>query len=919
MRVDGEGGDDAPAPAEKPSTSARSWDPPPTLAFLTHLTRPGGYGLDASDVRTSVSAWREAEIVATLVRNAKRKAPDAVVGRIFTAVNQDGIVVLIGEAGRGDDAGGGGGSTARRDDESDDERHLRDCHLSVCHLDPPVNLGAPDGRNARAVMLVMVPDDGPSKEAPWARGMDQHGAMRTIKAAFHGFARHGALLKSIDRAEKTAESDRGKAMIADLIGAVSGGFTPRAGSGSGEESVFTSPEKREPSLDGGGGKSGGARKSLSLEHDHRKPSSKKSHVLTPEEYVRAIQTAIGSYVAAEEQKQRRKRAAEDDAESESDYEGKPQWAHPGGWSHGWTPTKIGGGLMNDVKNRFIPHYASDWTDGLSMKTVSAALLMFFGCLAPCIAFGALTSIETDGKMGTTEYILAQAVAGIFFSLVAGQPEIVLRTTGPSTVFLIELNAVCDRYDAPFATTYAWTGIWASLFMVIIALTDACVLMLRNCTRFTQEIFGLFVSAIFISAGLGAFVRYFRDDEHDLAQAFFSLILGVLTLHLGLWALAVRTSPFLLKFMRELTADFGIAAAITISSLVAWGSDVNGMEMLDISDDVEPADGRNWVVNLYSGPSWIPAFAIIPAFLLALLMYVEMNISSLLANKAENNLIKGAAYHQNFLVMALITLAFSFFGLPPMTGSLPHSPQFIRALSDVEEITVGGQTKTKVLWVRENRIAPLLVNVLIFLSLVMTPLLREIPMAVLYGLFLYLGITGLATSQFWTRIKMIFMDPRLLPPTHYVRRVPISRVHAFTFVQLACLGMLIGVRASPAALFFPLFIAILMPLRRFLSWKNIPLFTSSMLRMLDMIAEGSNAEAAYTDGDRGAGGLGLSVSDWEAPAKGATRNSYLDLRTVGPDVNGAELVPGSPLKENGDVVVGAKDVDVKVNGDENGAA
>jgi hypothetical protein len=325
------------------------------------------------------------------------------------------------------------------------------------------------------------------------------------------------------------------------------------------------------------------------------------------------------------------------------------------------------------------------------------------------------------------------------------------------------------------------------------------------------------------------------------------------------------------------------------------------------------------VNLYSGPSWIPAFAIIPAFLLALLMYVEMNISSLLANKAENNLIKGAAYHQNFLVMALITLAFSFFGLPPMTGSLPHSPQFIRALSDVEEITVGGQTKTKVLWVRENRIAPLLVNVLIFLSLVMTPLLREIPMAVLYGLFLYLGITGLATSQFWTRIKMIFMDPRLLPPTHYVRRVPISRVHAFTFVQLACLGMLIGVRASPAALFFPLFIAILMPLRRFLSWKNIPLFTSSMLRMLDMIAEGSNAEAAYTDGDRGAGGLGLSVSDWEAPAKGATRNSYLDLRTVGPDVNGAELVPGSPLKENGDVVVGAKDVDVKVNGDENGAA
>ena len=161
---------------------------------------------------------------------------------------------------------------------------------------------------------------------------------------------------------------------------------------------------------------------------------------------------------------------------------------------------------------------------------------------------------------------------------------------------------------------------------------------------------------------------------------------------------------------------------------------------------------------------------------ALLMYVEMNISSLLANKPENNLAKGPAYHLNFLVMSLVTLGFSFFGLPPMTGSLPHSPQFIRALSDVEEITVGGTTKTKVIRVRENRLAPLAVYALIALTIVLLPVLREVPMAVLYGLFLYLGVTGLATSQLWTRIKMIAMDPRLLPPTHYVRRVPISRVH-----------------------------------------------------------------------------------------------------------------------------------------------
>ena len=83
------------------------------------------------------------------------------------------------------------------------------------------------------------------------------------------------------------------------------------------------------------------------------------------------------------------------------------------------------------------------------------------------------------------------------------------------------------------------------------------------------------------------------------------------------------------------------------------------------------------------------------------------------------------------------------------------------------------------------------------------------MAVLYGLFLYLGVTGLATSQLWTRIKMIAMDPRLLPPTH-VRR----RKHQRARLHAGPAGVLRGALACepPAALFFPLFIAALMPLR-----------------------------------------------------------------------------------------------------------
>jgi hypothetical protein len=62
----------------------------------------------------------------------------------------------------------------------------------------------------------------------------------------------------------------------------------------------------------------------------------------------------------------------------------------------------------------------------------------------------------------------------------------------------------------------------------------------------------------------------------------------------------------------------------------------------------------------------------------------------------------------------------------------------------------------VLWVRENRLAPLLTYVLIALSLVMLPVLREVPMAVLYGLFLFMGRVALTPG-----CQISYMEPHWL--------------------------------------------------------------------------------------------------------------------------------------------------------------
>ena len=58
-------------------------------------------------------------------------------------------------------------------------------------------------------------------------------------------------------------------------------------------------------------------------------------------------------------------------------------------------------------------------------------------------------------------------------------------------------------------------------------------------------------------------------------------------------------------------------------------------------------------------------------------------------------------------------------------------------------------------VRETRLSGIVSHVAIGLSVLMVPTpLEWIPIPVLYGVFLYLAVTGLAGNQFWERILLV---------------------------------------------------------------------------------------------------------------------------------------------------------------------
>mmetsp|Transcript_6805 Transcript_6805/g.11461 ORF Transcript_6805/g.11461 Transcript_6805/m.11461 type:complete len:755 (+) Transcript_6805:62-2326(+) len=541
-----------------------------------------------------------------------------------------------------------------------------------------------------------------------------------------------------------------------------------------------------------------------------------------------------------------------------------------------------GGLWGDVCRR-AKSYLSDWTDGFNSKTISATVLLYFACLAPAIAFGALLEKFTHGDMGAIECILSTFMCGTLYALFSGQPLLILGGTGPVAIFESIMFKVAEEVlGVPFLVMRFWTGIWVASILGICAIFDLCFLI-KFITRFTDEIFAALISSIFIyeackgllyplgkSYDTPAGVDTQKDAEHDSATLL-SLLLGLGTFLVLLLLRNFRKSKFLLSRVRVMIADFAPIIAIAIMTCIDMTLNDMSTKKLRIPDELQPSkDCRPWVVPLMSyGPElysptliahenfespviihrencswsyrtgavpagaqlgphelgnapsiavplWVPLFSIAPALLASVLLYLDQNITARLINKADNKLKKGAGYHLDMLMLAILIFLSSMIGTPWMCAATVRSINHLMALAEKQEtVNAEGYKKEEIVHVCETRLTGFLIHVLIGLSLFAVAILKYVPMAVLLGLFLTMGITSLTSIQLWERIQLLLMDPSLYPPASYVRQVPRLKLHLYTLIQICGLALLFYVKKSPVAMGFPLIILLMVPIRTYL--------------------------------------------------------------------------------------------------------
>ncbi|KAH7645235.1 na+-driven anion exchanger 1-like protein [Dermatophagoides farinae] len=532
---------------------------------------------------------------------------------------------------------------------------------------------------------------------------------------------------------------------------------------------------------------------------------------------------------------------------------------------------------------------SDFMDALSMQSVASIVYLYFACVTPIITFGGLLGDATGNNVATMESLVCGCLCGIVYGLFSGQPLTILGSTGPVLVFETIVFDFCRTYGYDYLALRFWIGMWTATILMIFVAFDLSYFVCYI-TRFTEENFASLISVIFMYKSIEKLLKINRDypihlhpndpmdneclcllnhDNANITMRFdanvstidgdngirnkclqmggtlygngchnayvadvflFSFILLTFTYILSIKLKSFTSTRFFTTNIRQMVSDFSVPIAIVIMTAV---DSLTGLPTpkLQVPNDFKPTlPTRTWLVSPFAqaNPTWMPFAAFIPATLATILIFMDQQITAVIVNRKENKLKKGCGYHLDLFILSILICICSIYGLPWFVAATVLSITHVNSLQMVSQTAAPGD-RPKFLGVREQRVTQIVIFVLCGLSIFFTPILQRIPMAVLYGVFFYMGVSSLHGSQFMDRIAIMFMPQKYQPDYMFLRRVKMYRVHMFTIIQVICFIFLWVIKSSkPISITFPLMLVVILGIRKLLDY----VFTQEELKILD---------------------------------------------------------------------------------------
>ena len=183
--------------------------------------------------------------------------------------------------------------------------------------------------------------------------------------------------------------------------------------------------------------------------------------------------------------------------------------------------------------------------------------------------------------------------------------------------------------------------------------------------------------------------------------------------------------------------------------------------------------RGWFISplgLEKSTSWVAIVGGIPAAALVfIVIYMETMVCELIMAKPERNLKKGTGFHVDIVVISVINLISALIGAPWMCAATIRSVSHAAALTVMSTNNAPGD-KPKMIGVHEQRLSNLLVAILLGLSVAMSSVMKLIPVAVVFGVFMYMGVSSMTGVQMLERVVLFLKPVKHHPDENYVKRV-----------------------------------------------------------------------------------------------------------------------------------------------------
>nr|XP_042091697.1 sodium bicarbonate cotransporter 3 isoform X8 [Ovis aries] len=472
--------------------------------------------------------------------------------------------------------------------------------------------------------------------------------------------------------------------------------------------------------------------------------------------------------------------------------------------------RLFGGLILDIKRK-APFFLSDFKDALSLQCLASILFLYCACMSPVITFGGLLGEATEGRISAIESLFGASLTGIAYSLFAGQPLTILGSTGPVLVFEKILFKFCRDYHLSYLSLRTSIGLWTSFLCIVLVATDASSLVCYI-TRFTEEAFAALICIIFIYEALEKLFHlgetYAFNMHNNLEQ---------LTSYSCVCVEPSNPGNETLKMWEEknVTARDIPWGNLTVSECRAYRGAFVG-SACGLHGPYIP-DVLFWSVILFFTTFFLSSFL------------KQFKTKRYFPTKVRSTISDFAV----FLTIVVMVVIDYLVGVP---SPKLHVPEKFEPTDKNRGWIISPLGENPWWTLLIAAIPALLCTILIFMDQQITAViinrkehkLKFIPMPVLYGVFLYMGVSSLKGIQLFDRIKLLGMPAKHQPGLIYLRHVPLWKVHAFTAVQLTCLVLLWAIKASAAAVVFPMMVLALVFVRKLMDLC----FTKRELSWLD---------------------------------------------------------------------------------------